>query len=73
MSKELRRKREFQYLLILCAVLLAISFFLKDVFKTESASFELLNLCVAGLLIFCGVYVKGYEEALKDENKKTKN
>lgn len=74
MRKELRNQREFQALLIVCAVLLAISFFLRDIFKTESNSFELVNLCVAGLLIMCGVYNQGFKEGIREneKNKKTK-
>lgn len=73
MNKELRTKKEFKYLLIICAVLLAISFFLRDIFKTESNSFELVNVCVAGLLLYCGVYMRGFKEGKKFEEIETKN
>jgi hypothetical protein len=58
--------QKFRVFLLLSIVCLAVTFVSREAFSFVNYAFEALTVAITGVLLVTGVYLQGYEEALKD-------
>lgn len=58
--------QKFRVFLLITIVCLAITFVSREVVNFVNYAFEALTVAITGILLVTGVYLQGYEEALKD-------
>lgn len=68
--------QKFRVFLLLSIVCLAVTFVSREAFNFVNYAFEALTVAITGILLVTGVYLQGYEEALKNvepEKEKTES